>query len=330
MPLACSVKFCVLVFIPVGLPLMLVNLHAKADPSAEGTLKSLTMSNVEPASWELWLYVVGAWYVTFVLLHLVDAEETVYIRARHRYLHQARPQDYSIFVQDLPPETRTSESLLQLFRQFYPASEIHSACVLPDCRALADIVTKAEAAAATLKNCVEAEAQGKTKKCCRPLAKVIPQKQQALRRLNQQLVKERMRVLRQLHTSREAERAAMHLEWQEAETEMRSKGSLQKLNPKQMAKQVGAPLARSSRFWGTDARDSIKCVSDGKHVRAAGRNPGAAGQGAGKEALPGVRHRVLCHPVRRHRRHSGRHAPARDRDVSLVTRCHDCTSGETI
>ena len=131
-----ATKFCVLAFVPMGLPLMLINADAGFDPSAAGTLKSYTLANIPPGSWKLWLYVMGAWYWTWLLLTLVKAEEAVYIRARHRYFHQARPQDYSVFVQDLPVTARTNRSLRELFEQFYPASEIHSACVLPDARKL--------------------------------------------------------------------------------------------------------------------------------------------------------------------------------------------------
>ena len=114
-------KFCTLVFFPVGLPLMIVNFYAEGDPTATSSLKSLTLANIPPGSWLLWLYVVAAWYITWLLLKLVDEEQRVYIRARHLYFHQARPQDYSIFVQDLPEQVRTSDSLTHLFKQFYPA-----------------------------------------------------------------------------------------------------------------------------------------------------------------------------------------------------------------
>ena len=49
--LAC--KFCTLGFFPMGLPLMIVNYYADGDPASAGTLKSLTMSNIAPGSWQL-------------------------------------------------------------------------------------------------------------------------------------------------------------------------------------------------------------------------------------------------------------------------------------
>ena len=83
-----------------------------------------------------------------------------------------------MFVQDLPEDVRTTESLLALFRRFYPTREVHSACVLPDCRTLDVMMTEAEALSKKLGEEVTADAEGKVKagKCCfaKKLSETIP------------------------------------------------------------------------------------------------------------------------------------------------------------
>lgn len=157
--LAC--RFCVLVFFPVGLPIMLVNFYANDAVVEVGArtsrLSTLTISNIANGGWMLWLHVIGAWYMSWVLLMLLKQETRIYIRARHRYFREIRPQDYSIFVQDLPPDVRTSDALMDLFRKFYPDSDLHSCCVLPDCRHLADLMANADALALRLEKAVQAE-----------------------------------------------------------------------------------------------------------------------------------------------------------------------------
>eukprot|EP01043_Picozoa_sp_COSAG02_P024389 COSAG02_NODE_1330_length_13218_cov_8.247504_12_plen_757_part_00 len=207
--LAC--KFCTFAFFPMGLPLMLVNFYAEGDTTATTSLKSLTLSNIPPGSRLLWVYVVAAWYIAWLLLKLVDEEQRVYIRARHLYFHQARPQDYSVFVQDLPPEVRTSGALTRLFKQFYPEAEIHSACVLPDCRKLDGMMAKAENMSKNLAELVAADTDGKkkTRTCCgQQISATIPKLKAQLAEANNQIRLEQQAVVHRMHTSREAEKAA--------------------------------------------------------------------------------------------------------------------------
>eukprot|EP01043_Picozoa_sp_COSAG02_P049357 COSAG02_NODE_4948_length_4798_cov_1.602894_2_plen_757_part_00 len=216
-------KFCTLAFFPMGLPLMLVNFFAEGDTTATNSLKSLTLSNIPPGSSLLWIYVIAAWYVTWLLFTLVDEEQRVYIRARHLYLHQARPQDYSIFVQDLPPDIRTSDALTHLFKQFYPAAEIHSACVLPDCRKLNGMMAKAENISNNLAELVAADTEGKKKTsvCCgKQISAAIPKAKEELAEMNNKVRLEQQAVVHRMHTTREAEKAADKLLLEQAAKEL--------------------------------------------------------------------------------------------------------------
>ncbi len=207
-------KFCTLAFFPMGLPLMLVNFYAEGDTTATNSLNSLTLSNIPPGSWLLWIYVVAAWYVSWLLFKLVDEEQRVYIRARHLYFHQARPQDYSIFVQDLPPDVRTSDALTNLFKQFYPAAEIHSACVLPDCRKLDGMMAEAEIISKNLAQLVAMDTEGKqkTRACCgKQISAAIPKAKAELAEMNKKVRLEQQAVVHRMHTTREAEKAANKL-----------------------------------------------------------------------------------------------------------------------
>jgi hypothetical protein len=159
--LAC--RFCVLAFFPMGASLALLNRYAnesKADGNASiFRLSTLTISNIGHGSRMLWFHAMGAWYMTWLLLVLLREEERVYIRVRHRYFRNARAQDYSIFVQDLPPDVRTSDALMHLFRKFYPDSDLHSCCVLPDCRHLAALMAEADVLAKRLETALKIEAR---------------------------------------------------------------------------------------------------------------------------------------------------------------------------
>lgn len=239
-------KFCTLVFFPVGLPLMLVNLYAEGysddstltDSNTTNTtgLATLTLANVPKGSPLLWIHVVAAWYVTWLLLKLVDEEQRVYIRARHLYLHQARAQDYSIFVQDLPEDVRTPETLTRLFQQFYPAEEIHSACVIPDCRELDAMLAKAKTLSKKLEDLVAADETGKhkTRACCgEQFSDAIPKAKAELIKLNSMVRKEQQAVMRRMHTTRAAEKAADKLLLAEA--------------AKELSQPVTSPAARALR-----------------------------------------------------------------------------------
>eukprot|EP01043_Picozoa_sp_COSAG02_P042881 COSAG02_NODE_3684_length_6385_cov_4.179287_3_plen_518_part_00 len=159
--LAC--RFCVLAFFPMGASLVLLN-HFASESKADGDasifrLSTLTISNIEHGSRMLWLHAIGAWYMTWLLVMLLRQEEQIYIRVRHRYFRNACAQDYSIFVQDLPPDVRTSDALMHLFRKFYPDTDLQSCCVLPDCRHLATLMAKADVLAKKLEKALEVEAR---------------------------------------------------------------------------------------------------------------------------------------------------------------------------
>ena len=77
---------------------MVVYYHADGDPSAQGSLRMLTLSNVGQDDWRLWLCLAGMYVVSLLLVKLVSEEVMVYVRTRHRYFHQPRAQDYSCIV----------------------------------------------------------------------------------------------------------------------------------------------------------------------------------------------------------------------------------------
>ena len=51
--------------------------YAQGSWSDDGILKSMTMSNIDTGSPLLWYFVIGAYYVTALLLTLIRQEEQV-------------------------------------------------------------------------------------------------------------------------------------------------------------------------------------------------------------------------------------------------------------
>jgi hypothetical protein len=128
--------------------MVLVPLYSDHDEGATG-VNVYSLANVPKGSWDLWASLLFAYifagYSCFALYR--EFEHTV--QMRHLFLTKESPHQFSVLVENIPEELRTSVDLQAKFEEFHPGT-VKQAYVLMDTKELAATVKEARAVAEKL------------------------------------------------------------------------------------------------------------------------------------------------------------------------------------
>lgn len=114
-----------------GLPILLpVYVTAAGLPDVEG-INKYSMANIELQGMRLWASVVFAYLFTGVFLFYIDREYENFARARTLFFNgvdKTLPDQmaYTVIVENIPEEYRTSDKLRDFFETLFPGEVLHA------------------------------------------------------------------------------------------------------------------------------------------------------------------------------------------------------------
>lgn len=129
------------------------------DPSVPG-IQRYTMGNVEDGGHALWGSFVMTYTFTFIFLYFIYKEYENFVTARQKFLRYgdvdiSDQKNYSVQVENVPVEYRTSEKLKEFFNALFP-EEVLFACISVDTTELSVMVQERKAAVSALEKATAA------------------------------------------------------------------------------------------------------------------------------------------------------------------------------
>ena len=89
--------------LPYGM-IVLLPININGGNNLVDGLDRLSMSNVKTSSSLLWAHCLAVWLYTFAVIYLTFEEWKVYIKYRQSYLKKGTPNQFVIFLQNIPQE----------------------------------------------------------------------------------------------------------------------------------------------------------------------------------------------------------------------------------
>lgn len=121
-------------------------------PGVEGVvgINLYTMGNIQQKGRRLWVPVFFTYVFSLTLLYLLHKEYALFARMRQKFLMHGDigvpPQrNYSVVVENVPMEYRSSEKLMEMFESLFPG-EVASASMTVQMKALTGCIDKRKAA----------------------------------------------------------------------------------------------------------------------------------------------------------------------------------------
>ena len=139
-------------------------------PGNEGVagINLYTMANVEQNGSKLWAPLLLTWFFAVFLLHCLHEEYGAVAELRQGFLERGDPANqkpqtnYSVLVENVPVEYRSTERLREFFDNLFPG-EIAHACIAVGMQPLANAIKKRDAAIAEAELAVAAREASDTK-----------------------------------------------------------------------------------------------------------------------------------------------------------------------
>jgi hypothetical protein len=158
--------------IPVLVSLSATSGYNTKQERSDGTVAfsgfdSLSMGNVEPGSHKIWGYLLGMFWVSFVTYYVLlrSYRRIITLRIRRQASARARPEDFTVLVQDIPtpPAQQTqAEHVDSFFRALHPES--YNRCIIvKDLRKLEKLYKEREKVLRELEHAEEVFEQSKRK-----------------------------------------------------------------------------------------------------------------------------------------------------------------------
>lgn len=122
-------KLCTTMTLGCGVVALIVLLPIyKTSPGHEKGVVGImlyTMANIAPGGDRLWAPFLCAYIFTFFFLYLLVSEYKNFVRLRQDFMRDGDPdlstqQLYSVLVENIPPECRSSKKLQDLFEELFP------------------------------------------------------------------------------------------------------------------------------------------------------------------------------------------------------------------
>jgi hypothetical protein len=126
----------------VGL-LVLIPLYTQHDEEGVTGVNYYSLANVPPQSWDTWGSVVFAYFFAATSCYALYREFQFTADMRHRFLTKDSPHQFTVLVENIPEELRTSADLQAKFEEFHPGT-VQQAYVLMDTSELAAAVKEAK------------------------------------------------------------------------------------------------------------------------------------------------------------------------------------------
>ena len=105
--------------LPYGM-IVLLPININGGNNLVDGLDRLSMSNVKTSSSLLWAHCLAVWLYTFAVIYLTFEEWKVYIKYRQIYLKKGIPNQFVIFLQNIPQEHLDEQSLKSLVDRLFP------------------------------------------------------------------------------------------------------------------------------------------------------------------------------------------------------------------